>query len=204
MQSGARSDPIEAATPICEQLYDPNDVDKLTALGILYGQHGYLEKALKPLQMAAALAPQSPQMQYNLAFTYFRLKRFEDARGPLDGAVQRWPDLFPLNALYGNVLWNLGEMLAAYQALHHAHELNAQDANTSALLYQCTLVSASRSQSAGDNAKALTYLQEAASLNPRAPEPHQQMATIYKHLGRPEQAKAEEAKSEALGMPAKD
>jgi tetratricopeptide (TPR) repeat protein len=197
-------DPIEAATPICEQLYDPNDVDKLTALGILYGQHGYLEKALKPLQMAAELAPQSPQMQYNLAFTYFRLKRFEDARAPLAGAVQSWPDLFPLNALYGNVLWNLGEMLPAYQALHHAHELNTQDANTTALLYQSTLALAGRSESAGDSPKALAYLQEAVSLNPKAPEPHQQMAAIYKHMGRPEQAKAEEVKSEALGKPAKD
>ena len=197
-------DPIEAATAICEQLYDPKDVDKLTALGILYGQHGYLEQALKPLQMAADLAPQSPQMQYNLAFTYFRLKRFEDARGPLAGAVQRWPDLFPLNALYGNVLWNLGDVGPACQALHHAHELNTQDANTTALLYQCTLALAGRSQSAGDNPKALVYLQEAAALNPKAAEPHQQMAAIYKHMGQPEQAKAEEAKSQALGKPSKD
>jgi tetratricopeptide (TPR) repeat protein len=196
--------PIEAATPVCEQLYDPHDVDQLTSLGILYGQHGYLEKALKPLQMAAELAPQSPQMQYNLAFTYFRLKRFEDALAPLAGAVQRWPDLFPLNALYGNVLWNLGEMLPAYRALHHAHELNVQDANTTALLYQSTLALAGRSESAGDNAKALAYLQEAASLNPKAPEPHQQMAAIYKHMGRPEQAKAEEAKSQALGKSSRD
>jgi tetratricopeptide (TPR) repeat protein len=109
-----------------------------------------------------------------------------------------------LNALYGNVLWNLGEMLPAYQALHHAHELNTQDANTTALLYQSTLALAGRSESAGDSPKALAYLQEAVSLNPKAPEPHQQMAAIYKHMGRPEQAKAEEVKSEALGKPAKD
>src|SRR5208337_1604003 len=74
--------PREKATAICEQLDDPNDAEKLTALGILYGQHGDLERALKPLQRAAELAPQSPQMQYNLAFTYFQLKRFADARGP--------------------------------------------------------------------------------------------------------------------------
>ncbi len=28
--------------PICEQLYDPNDADKLTELGTIYGQHGDL------------------------------------------------------------------------------------------------------------------------------------------------------------------
>ena len=36
----------EKVTSICDQLYDPNDAEKLTALGILYGQHGGLEKAL--------------------------------------------------------------------------------------------------------------------------------------------------------------
>lgn len=189
---------LEAAAPICDQLYDPNDVDKLTSVGILYGQHGYLEQALKPLQRAAELAPQSPQMQYNLAFTYFQLKRFEDARKPLAGAIQRWPDLFPLNALYGTVLWNLGEVLPAYDALHHAHELNAQDPSTTALLYQCALTLAFRSESAGDHSKALAYLQEAVVLNPKVPEPHQQMAAIYKRMGRPEEARAEEQKAAAL------
>jgi Flp pilus assembly protein TadD len=188
----------ENAASVCEQLYDPNDAEKLTALGILYGQHGELEKALKPLQRAAELAPQSPQMQYNLAFTYFQLKRFEEARGPLQGAVQRWPDLFPLNALYGAVLWNLGEVLPAYQTLLRAHQLNSQDAATTALLYQSTFELARRSDEAAADSEALHYLQDAASLAPTAPEPHRRMAVIYKRTGRPEQANAEERKAEEL------
>jgi len=184
--------PSENTASICEQLYDPNDAKALTALGILYGQHGDFEKALKPLQRAAELDPQSPQMQYNLALTYFQLKRFEDARGSLEGAVQRWPDLFPLNALYGAVLWNLGSVLPAYQALRHAHQLNSQDKSTTALLYQATLELAKRSEEAAADSEALRYLQEAASLAPTAPEPHQRMAVIYKRTGRPEQANKEE------------
>jgi tetratricopeptide (TPR) repeat protein len=190
--------PSEKATSVCEQLDDPNDAEKLTALGILYGQHGDLEKALKPLQRAAELAPQSPQMQYNLAFTYFQLKHFEDARAPLEGAVQRWPDLFSLNALYGAVLFNLGEPLPAYQALHHAHQLNSQDASTTSLLYQSTLKLARRSEEASADAEALRYLQEAASLAPSAAEPHQRMAVIYRLSGHPEQANEEEQKAEAI------
>jgi tetratricopeptide (TPR) repeat protein len=190
--------PSEKAAATCEQLYDPNDAEKLTTLGILYGQHGDLQKALKPLQRAAQLAPQSPQMQYNLAFTYFKLKRFEDARVPLEGAVQRWPDLFSLNALYGAVLFNLGEVLPAYQALHHAHQLNSQDANTTALLYQSTLELARRSEEAAADAEALRYLQEAAALAPSSPEPHQRMAAIYKRTGHPEQASEEARKAEAI------
>jgi tetratricopeptide (TPR) repeat protein len=197
-------DPIEDAAALCDQLYEPNDADKLTTLGVLYGQHGHLEKALKPLQRAAELAPQSPQMQYNLAFTYFQLKRFEDARAPLVGAVQRWPDLFPLNALYGTVLWNLGEVQPAYQALHHAHQLNSQDASTTALLYQSTLELAKRSDGSGALAEAIRYLQEAASLAPKAPEPHQRMAAIYKRTGHLDLARDEDQKSEELAKLSKD
>jgi len=189
--------------PSCDQLYDPNDAEKLTTLGILYGQHGELEKALKPLQRAAELAPRSPQMQYNLAFTYFQLKRFEEARGPLESAVERWPDLFPLNALYGAVLWNLGEVLPAYQALQHAHRLNSQDAGVSSLLYQSLLELAKRSEEGGKNSEALRYLQEAASVSPAEAEPHRHMAEIYKRIGKTEQAQEEELKAEAIASATK-
>jgi Flp pilus assembly protein TadD len=184
--------------PSCEQLYDPNDAEKLAALGILYGQHGRLEAALKPLQHAAELAPRSPQMQYNLAYTYYQLKRFEEARASLEPAVQRWPDLFPLNALYGTVLWNLGALLPAYQALHHAHQLNSEDSSTTALLYQAALELARQSEKNGADTEALRYLQEAASLAPTEPEPHQRMAVIYRLTGRFEQALAEEQKAEEI------
>ena len=170
----------------------------LTALGILYGQHGQLEKALKPLERAAELAPQSPQTQYNLAFTYYQLKRFADARGPLQTAVQRWPDLFPLNALYGVVLFNLGETPAAYAALHHAHQLNPQDAGTTALLYQSALELAQRSQQSSLDADALRYLQEAASLAQSDPEPHRRMAAIYRRTGQIPRANQEEQRAAEL------
>jgi len=194
--------PSEKATALCDQLYDPNDAEKLTALGILYGQHGELEKALSLFQRAAELAPRSPQMQYNLAFTYFQLNRFEEARGPLEAAVQRWPDLFPLNALYGAVLWDLGEVLPAYQALRHAYQLNPQDAATATLLYQATLQMATRAEKAAADSEAIRYLQEAVSLRSTAIEPHQRMAVIYKRAGRLQQANEEERKVKELAKPA--
>ena len=185
-------------TPACDHLYDPNDAELLTALGILYGQHGELEKALKPLQKAAELAPRSPQMQYNLAYTYFQLKRFEEARGSLEPAAQHWPDLYSLSALYGAVLWNLGDTNAAYETLRHAHELNSRDASTTSLLYQCTMQMAAQSETAPQDSDALRYLEEAAALAPAEPEPHKLMAAIYRRTGQTAQAKQEEQKAEAV------
>jgi len=59
--------PREEAHAVCVRLYDPDNAEKLTAIGTIYGQHGDLQAALEPLRRAAELEPQSPQMQYNLA-----------------------------------------------------------------------------------------------------------------------------------------
>ena len=169
----------EEARAVCEQLYDPDDADKLTELGTIYGQYGDLQAALKPLRRAAELAPQSPQMQYNLALTYYRLNQFEQAREALANSVKRWPDLFQLTSLYGAILAKLGQDLPAYQALQHAHQLNPQDQETANLLYATTFGLAQKSKSAGQYAESLRYLEEASSLRPQEAEPHRRMAEIY-------------------------
>lgn len=183
----------EEARAICEQLADLNDAQKLTSLGTIYGQHGDFEDALKPLQRAAELQPQSPQMQYNLAYTYYQMNQFEAARGPLESALKRWPDLFPLNSLYGAVLLKLGEEAAGYQALRHAHELNPDDAGTVDLLYATALELAQKDREAKKYQEALGYLGEAVKLRPREAEPHRRMAEIYNLTARTTEAAAEEA-----------
>jgi tetratricopeptide (TPR) repeat protein len=188
----------EEAHAICEQLYDPDDAEKLTELGTIYGRHGDLQAALKPLQRAAELSPHSPQMQYNLALLYFQMSRFEDARVPLTGALKRWPDLFQLNALYGAVLLKLGDLVGGQQALRHAHELNAQDPATENLYYLSTLDVAAQSRAARKYAEALRYLQEASKLRPQEPEPHRRIAEIYRLTGRSAEAAAEQQQAERL------
>jgi tetratricopeptide (TPR) repeat protein len=188
----------EQSHVICDQLYDADNAEKLTALGTIYGQHGDLAAALKPLRRAAELAPQSPQMQYNLALAYYKLNRFEESREPLARSLKRWPDLFQLNALYGAVLVKLGEDLPAYQALHRAHQLESQDPETADLLYATTVGLAQKSKSAGQYPDSLRYLEEASSLRPNEAEPHRRMAEIYTLTSRPAQAAAEQRKVAAL------
>ena len=187
------------AHAFCEQLYDPDDAEKLTELGTLYGQHADVEAALKPLRRAAELAPQSPQMQYNLALAYYQLNRFGEARAALSPAVTRWPDIFQLVALYGAVLSKLGEDLLAYETLQHAHELNAQNSATGDLLFLATLSLARKAQSAVQYPDALRYFHEAAKLKPQEPAPHRGLADIYKLTGHPAQA-ASERRSRAAGQ----
>lgn len=188
----------EEARAVCEQLYDPDNADRLTSLGTIYGQHGDLDSAVKCFQRAAELAPQSPQMQYNLALTYYQRNEFQQAREPLEQALKRWSDLFPLNALYGAVLVKLGEEAAAEKALKRAHELNPNDAGTLDLLYMTTLQLAQRSQEKKEYSQSLAYLQEAASLRPQEPEPHRRMAEIYTLTAHAAKASAERQEANRL------
>ena len=193
--------PREEAHAICDKLYHDDDAERLTALGMIYGQHTDYEAALKPFLRAAELSPQSPQVQYNLALTYSQLNRFENARQPLETALKRWPDLFPLNALYGVVLSKLGEDSQAYEVLRHAHDLNPQDQPTADLLYDTTMKLGAKAEKARQDSDAQRYLAEAAKLRPQDPEPHRNLAEIYRRIGKPAQA-AEEGR-EAVRLSAK-
>jgi len=190
--------PREEARAVCDQLYNPDNADKLMTLGTIYAQHGDLEDALKPLQKAAELQSQSPQMQYNLALAYFQLNRFEDARAPLASALTRWPDLFQLNALYGAVLFRLGEYPEAYRVLQHGHKLNPEDVGTTATLYDTTMRLAESAQSAKRYSETLKYLHEASQLRPQDPEPHRRMAEVYKLTARNTEAAAAMREAERL------
>jgi protein O-GlcNAc transferase len=190
--------PREAAHALCDQLFDPDSAEKLTALGTIYGQHGDPEAALKPLQRAAELAPQSPQMQYNVALAYYQLNRFDQARAALAPAAPHWPDVFQLSALYGKVLAKLGEDLPAYQTLHHAHDLNPEDSDTSDLLYLSILKLGYKSGESGQYQDSLRYFEEAAKLRPDDPEAHLGLAAVYSQTGRPAQAQTEQRLAERL------
>ena len=117
-------------------------------------------------------------MQYNLAFTYYELKRYEEARAPIALAVERWPDLFQLNFLYGAVLLKLGKLGDAWPVSNRAHQLNPQDARTTELLYRATLSLARSGLADRAYAEALRYFDEAAKLHPEDPEPRRGKAEV--------------------------
>jgi Flp pilus assembly protein TadD len=190
--------PRDAAHAVCEKLYDPDNADKLTALGTIYGKHGDPEAALKPLRRAADLAPQSPQMQYNVALAYYQLKRLDEAQKALAPAADHWPDVFQLVALYGKVLAQLGDDIPAYQTLHHAHDLNPEDSETADLLYLSILKLGFKNGESAQYAQSLRYFEEAARMRPQEPEPHAGMAAVYSQTGRAAQAAAEQKTVERL------
>jgi Flp pilus assembly protein TadD len=129
-----RTQPLTAAHEICQRMFDPNDPDKLTLLGQLYGEAGAFQDALVPLTRAVQLDPDSFEAWHNLGLTYFRLKQYQNARDPLQHAVRLRPEAYGSVVLLGATLYMLGDDAAALPVLEHAHRLNPSDAQTSAVL----------------------------------------------------------------------
>lgn len=128
------SQPSASAQTVCQRMVDPNDPEKLTLLGQLYGEAGVLEPAIDPLQRATQLDPKSYEAWHNLGLTYFRLQRYTDARAPLEKAVALRPESYGSVVTLGATLYMLGDDAAALPVLEHAHRLNPSDAETAAVL----------------------------------------------------------------------
>jgi tetratricopeptide (TPR) repeat protein len=158
--------PLAEAELVCEQLFDPDDPDRLTTLGLLYGQHGHYEEAVKPLEAARRLDPESFEIHHDLRLSYSRFRRYREARQPLEKAVALRPDFFGSNAL-GATLYSLGEDEAAYKALGHAYTLNPEDQDTANLLFQEALILADKEETQKKYNSALAYLRKAGQLRPQ-------------------------------------
>jgi protein O-GlcNAc transferase len=132
--SALRTEPPAAAREVCHRIYDPNDADKLTLLGQLFGDAGAFAEALDPLKRAVQLDPNSFEAWHNLGVTYFRLNQYKEARAPLEKAVALRPEFYGSVVLLGATLYMLGDDAAALPVLERAHRLNPADAQTAAVL----------------------------------------------------------------------
>jgi len=192
------ADSLRKARTICQELFQEDDPDRLTTLGMLYGGQGDYGDALAPLARAAQLDANSYEIQHDLGLTYFRLGRFEEARAPLARAAALRPDFFGSNALLGATLYMLKDDPAAYRVLLHARQLNPADAKTTELLFRTSLFLAHRKLSAGDYHDCLTYLLGAERLRPLVPEVHRYLAQVYDILGEKARAQTESIEAQQL------
>jgi tetratricopeptide (TPR) repeat protein len=174
--------PPAEAYAICQQIFDPSDPDRLTTLGMLYGENGRYEAAIEPLERAAQLDPDSFEIYHNLGLTYFRLKRFAEARATLEKAVGLRPNFFGSNALLGATLYALKDDAAAFQVLEFAHRLKPEDGDTAELLFRECLILGNKKVTDTDYATGLRFLESAASLRPGNAGLERQIAAVKNML----------------------
>jgi len=144
----------EEAWNLCRAAIDSDDVDKIVAIGMLFGRSEQYRQALEVWEKAATLDADSSEIQYNLALTCFHLKEVRRARDYAAAAVRLRPDFIEANILYGTILYMGGEDREALAVLTHAHELKPEDTAVDRLLAE-ELVIAAANQGCAEAAESL-------------------------------------------------
>ena len=111
----------------CGSMVETDDVDKLVALGIAFGDKGDAKHARTIWEKALRLDPDSPEINYNLALACFHLRDIRQAEAHARDAVRLWADFPEANVLYGTVLYMLADDARAREVLSHAQELRPDD-----------------------------------------------------------------------------
>ena len=164
----------EEAWTLCRQLADTDDVDKIVAIGMLFGQAEQYRPAMEVWEKAAELDPDSSEIQYNLALTLFQLKDARRARDRAAAAVRLRPDFVEANILYGTILYMGGEDGEALTVLTRAHELKPEDKTAGRLLAEELTIAAANQ----DCAQAAASLKKAMTLQPDLPSVARRTAEI--------------------------
>ena len=174
----------EAAWAMCRPLTETDDVDKIVAIGILFGQAKQYRPALEGWQKAAALDPDSSEIQYNFALTCFHLKDMARAREHAVEAVRQRPDFVEANILYGTILYMGAEDGEALRVLTRAHELKPDDDSVRRLLAEELSISADQHVRNQEWPQVVALLEKAAALQPDSPRISQKLAEARQQLAK--------------------
>lgn len=162
----------------CRPLTESDDVDKLSAVGVILGKAEHHAEAKTVLEKAVALDPDSSELHYNLALSWFYLNLPEDARKHAAAALAIRPDFPEANVLYGTVLYLSGADEEALPVLRRANRLRPDDANVRKLLGEELMRAADRTQAAGKLKEAEEHLKEASRIMPDSPDVAQRLLAL--------------------------
>jgi tetratricopeptide (TPR) repeat protein len=118
----------------CKRMLDTDDVDKVAAVAMMFGEMGDQVHAIAAWERAVSLDPDSPEANYNLAFACFQQKDIGRAKHYAQIAFQLWPQFPEASILYGTILYMVADDAEAVRVLTRAHELRPDDANVGRLL----------------------------------------------------------------------
>src|SRR5258708_2418882 len=174
----------EAARATCRPLMETDDVDKIAAIGMLFGEAKQFGPALEAWQKAVGLDADSAEIQCNLALTCFHLKDMLRAREHAAEAVRQRPDFVEANILYGTILYMGAEDGEALRVLTHAHDLKPDDDSVRRLLAEELAISADRHMRNQEWQQSVAVLEKAAALQPESPQISRKLAEARQRLAK--------------------
>lgn len=157
---------------------DPQIAEGLAAIAAARGHH---EQVVHWLQLAAAAAPVSPELQFNLGMACLALQRWQDARQAFTAQVQQRPHQAEGHYGLALALQGLGLPGETAAAVQRALEL-APDLRPAVILQAECLASA------GQPEQALQVLQRALERQPNAVDLWQVLTVVQQRHGEHAQA----------------
>ena len=174
----------------------PRNPDNAGLLGSVYYVQGFPKEAVTCFEHAVSLAPQWAHWHYYLALAYERERDIESAQKAYERAMEIDPEYAPFKVKLAQLIVDKDPDRAATLC---QSVLEADPGNAAAIL---TLGEISSKQ--GDNQKAIEYAEKALGIMPNYREAHATLASIYKQIGRDEDAERETAAARAGRTPVVD
>ena len=130
---------------------------------------GDMQAAVQAFEAALLKAPDAPEVRVNLAMTYMRLSRHDEAIAQLEQAADLAPKEPRVLFQLGNAYVEAGTYDKAIDALEQG--LAAQPDLADALVYEATVTLGAVYFAAGDNERAIARFEQALAARPDAPAP---------------------------------
>jgi arylsulfatase A-like enzyme/Flp pilus assembly protein TadD len=163
---------------------EPNMAIAYAKLGTAEEKQENFPEEAKAMRKAVELLPDSEDLHLRLANALLRSNDFEPAVAELEGAVAKWPTSWQFDILLEVAYARTDRLPEAIRECEKVLAVLPEQFGTNLLLGRVLLRS-------GDAEAALPRLMKAASLRPRAPEPHLSLADAYAKLGRNDDAERE-------------
>jgi Flp pilus assembly protein TadD len=170
---------------------DPDMIVAYSKLGTAEAALGNFAEAIKAKRKAVELAPDSPDLHFELGNVLVRAQDFEAAIPELEGVAAEMQQQWRARMLLALAYSRTNRLPQAINECEKVLAVLPEQYGTNLLLGRVLLRS-------GKAETALPRLSKAASLRPQAPEPHLSLAAAYAMLGRDDDAEREQAMGERL------
>lgn len=176
---------------------DPNSVQSHMLIAQALDGMNRAPEAIKELEEAARLAPDEPEVHFELGYLYFVAHDYDRAGQQFELELKNNPDHAQASAYLGDVKLRTGDKVQAEALLTRALHLQA-DMRMAWFDLGKLLNEENRNQ------EALTAFLKAESLDPTDPDAHYRLGRLYTTLGDKQMAQQEFAKTKDLHAKAAD
>jgi len=140
--------------------------------GLKYFEIGELELAAAAFKKAAERAPESIEVNYNLAICYLRLQKTAEALGILEKLLLSKNDIPEIYLALGEAYFNRGEIEKALSSIRRAQELQPDNYR---IYYNLGLIYYKSDQLEA----AVTSLEKAIEINPKFASAYYQLGLVF-------------------------